>query len=83
MSLVPDFILYYFIFKGGVSGGSVGGGVVFMSREVTGPVMRWCYADYKERDSVLDECLTLLHYTLEASELSEYCFSQSTAACYL
>ncbi|XP_064083813.1 nucleoporin NUP188-like [Macrobrachium nipponense] len=58
--------------KGGVSGGSVGGGIVFMSREVTGAIMCWCYKDYKERDSVLDECLTLLHHTLEASELNSY-----------
>ncbi|KAK7069387.1 hypothetical protein SK128_018239, partial [Halocaridina rubra] len=55
---------------GNLCNGSIGGGVVFMSREVTGTVLRWCYVDNKERDSVLDECLTLLHHTLEASKLN-------------
>ncbi|MPC28492.1 Nucleoporin NUP188 [Portunus trituberculatus] len=51
--------------KGGVRTGSVQGGVVFMAREVTGALMRWCYRTQEERDKLFECCLTLLHHTLE------------------
>lgn len=55
--------------KGGVGSCSVKGGVVFMAREVTGALLRWCYKSQEERDTVLDHCLALLHHTLEASSM--------------
>ena len=51
--------------------GSVQGGVVFMAREVTGALMRWCYRTQEERDKLFECCLTLLHHTLEDSGLGE------------
>lgn len=55
--------------KNGVRTGSVQGGVVFMAREVTGVLMRWCYRTQEERDKLFECCLTLLHHTLEDSGL--------------
>ncbi|CAL4145683.1 unnamed protein product, partial [Meganyctiphanes norvegica] len=55
--------------KGNVSSGGVSGGVVFLVREVmAGGVLRWCYASHEERALVLEECLSLLHHTLEAKK---------------
>lgn len=55
--------------KGGVSSGSVRGGIVFMAREVAGTLLRWCYISQEERETVLDRCLALLHHTLEGSNM--------------
>lgn len=55
--------------KDGFSSGSVNGGVVFVAREVTGALLRWCYSSQEERDTVLNHCLALLHHTLEASDI--------------
>lgn len=78
MFFVTQAILYLIAFlillrQGGVSSCSVRGGVVFMAREVTGALLRWCYKSQEERDTVLDHCLALLHHTLEASSMGE-CF---------
>lgn len=56
----------------GFSSGSVNGGVVFVAREVTGALLRWCYSSQEERDTVLNLCLALLHHTLEASDIGEF-----------
>lgn len=65
------FWFFYFFFQGCVSNGSVLGGVVFMGREVTGALLRWCYKDQQERETVLEKCLALLHHTLEASNMGQ------------
>lgn len=59
------------VLQSGVRTGSVQGGVVFMAREVTGVLMRWCYRTEEERDKLFECCLTLLHHTLEDSGLGE------------
>ncbi|KAK4289871.1 hypothetical protein Pmani_027800 [Petrolisthes manimaculis] len=55
--------------KGGVAGASVRGGVVFLAREVAGPLLRWCFKSQEERDSVLHATLAPLHHTLQHSSV--------------
>lgn len=55
--------------QGGVVGSSVRGGVVFLAREVAGPLLRWCFKSQEERDSVLHATLAPLHHTLQHSSV--------------